>query len=223
MIAKFENNVLWDDQDVNTFYIVGPLGDIPSRKGYDLIKRVFDISFSLVCILVFLLPMAVVAVAIMIDTPGNPFYLQTRLGKDEKPFRLIKFRSMLVGSEADGLRWAEEEDERVTQIGKWIRRTRVDELPQLFNILLGQMSFVGPRPERPEFYDLFDTYIDGFRQRMVVLPGLTGLAQVNGGYDLKPEEKIVFDMQYIRERSIRTDMICILQTVGVIFGRKGAR
>lgn len=223
MITKFENNVLWDDQDVNTFYIVGPLGDIPSRKGYDLIKRVFDISFSLVCILVFLLPMAVVAVAIMIDTPGNPFYLQTRLGKDEKPFRLIKFRSMLVGAEADGLRWAEEEDERVTQIGKWIRRTRVDELPQLFNILLGQMSFVGPRPERPEFYDLFDTYIDGFRQRMVVLPGLTGLAQVNGGYDLKPEEKIVFDMQYIRERSIRTDMICILQTVGVIFGRKGAR
>lgn len=223
MITKFENNVLWDDQDVNTFYIVGPLGDIPSRKGYDLIKRVFDISFSLVCILVFLLPMAVVAVAIMIDTPGNPFYLQTRLGKDEKPFRLIKFRSMLVGAEADGLRWAEEEDERVTQIGKWIRRTRVDELPQLFNILLGQMSFVGPRPERPEFYDLFDTYIDGFRQRMVALPGLTGLAQVNGGYDLKPEEKIVFDMQYIRERSIRTDMICILQTVGVIFGRKGAR
>ena len=85
------------------------------------------------------------------------------------------------------------------------------------------MSIVGPRPERPEFYDLFDTYIDGFRQRMVVVPGLTGLAQVNGGYDLLPEQKIIYDIEYIKARSLKMDMLCILKTIGVVFGRKGAR
>lgn len=223
MITKFKNNVLWDEQAANQYYVVEPLGNMPPKVGFDRIKRMFDAIVSFVCILIFLLPMAMIAAIIAIESRGNPIYLQTRLGKDEKPFCLLKFRSMFVGAEDAGLRWAEAEDERVTRIGRWIRKTRIDELPQLFNILVGQMSFVGPRPERPEFYDVFDTYIEGFRQRMVVLPGLTGLAQVNGGYDLRPEEKIIYDMQYIRERSVKTDLICLLKTVGVIFGRKGAR
>ena len=96
-------------------------------------------------------------------------------------------------------------------------------LPQLWNILIGQMSFVGPRPERPEFYDAFDTYIDGFRQRMLVKPGLTGHAQVNGGYELLPEEKIVYDLEYIKNRSIRFDFSCVYRTFAVIFQRKGAK
>ena len=98
----------------------------------------------------------------------------------------------------------------------------MDELPQLWNILIGDMSFVGPRPERPEFYELFDLYIDGFRQRMLVKPGLTGLAQVSGGYELLPEEKIVYDLEYIKNRSFGLDAKCILRTFGVVFGCRGA-
>ena len=99
----------------------------------------------------------------------------------------------------------------------------MDELPQLFNILLGDMSFVGPRPERPEFYDVFDTYIDGFRQRTLVKPGLTGYAQVNGGYSLKPEEKIIYDVEYIKNRSIGMDLQCIFKTVHVVLSHEGAK
>ena len=97
-----------------------------------------------------------------------------------------------------------------------------DELPQLLNILAGQMSFVGPRPERPEFYDYFDTYIGGFRQRTLVPPGLTGLAQINGGYELLPEEKIVYDLEYIKRRSVSMDCKCILKTFRVVFTCHGA-
>ena len=104
-----------------------------------------------------------------------------------------------------------------------LRNTRLDELPQLINILLGQMSLVGPRPERPEFYEFFDTYIDGYRQRMKVLPGLTGYAQVMGGYDLQPEEKIIYDIEYIENQSLRMDLLCLLKTVGVVFSGKGAK
>ena len=215
--------MIWDFPEVDKHYTVEPLGNVPKKRIYSAIKRAFDFIVSAIAIVLLLIPMTIIALLIIVDSPGKPIYTQLRLGKNEKPFKLLKFRSMYSDAEETGIRGAEENDERVTKIGKWIRKTRVDELPQLFNILIGQMSIVGPRPERPEFYDLFDMYIDGFRQRMVVIPGLTGLAQVNGGYDLKPEEKIVYDMQYIRERSIKTDMICILQTVGVILGRKGAR
>ena len=223
LLTKLENDVIWDFPEVDKHYTVEPLGNVPKKRIYSAIKRAFDFIVSAIAIVLLLIPMTIIALLIIVDSPGKPIYTQLRLGKNEKPFKLLKFRSMYSDAEETGIRGAEENDERVTKIGKWIRKTRVDELPQLFNILIGQMSIVGPRPERPEFYDLFDMYIDGFRQRMVVIPGLTGLAQVNGGYDLKPEEKIVYDMQYIRERSIKTDMICILQTVGVILGRKGAR
>ena len=104
----------------------------------------------------------------------------------------------------------------MTRIGRFLRKTRIDELPQLVNILKGDMSIVGPRPERPEFYDVFDTYITGFRQRMFVKPGLTGLAQINGGYSLLPEEKIVYDLDYIKNLSLRTDAGLILRTVLVV-------
>jgi lipopolysaccharide/colanic/teichoic acid biosynthesis glycosyltransferase len=116
---------------------------------------------------------------------------------------------MRIGAENGGMQWASDDDPRVTKVGKWLRNTHLDELPQIVNIILGQMSIVGPRPERPEFYDFFDTYIVGFRQRTLVVPGLTGYAQVNGGYDLKPEEKIIYDIEYIRNRSLKMDMLCI--------------
>ena len=215
--------MIWDFPEVEMHYTVEALGRLPDKQLYSAIKRAFDLSVSAAAILLLMIPMMILALLIVADSPGKPIYAQLRLGKNEKPFKLLKFRSMRADAEESGLRWAEENDTRVTKIGNWMRKTRVDELPQLINILLGQMSFVGPRPERPEFYDLFDTYIDGFRQRMVVIPGLTGLAQVNGGYDLLPEQKIVYDIQYIKNRSLKMDMLCILKTIGVIFGRKGAR
>jgi lipopolysaccharide/colanic/teichoic acid biosynthesis glycosyltransferase len=108
-------------------------------------------------------------------------------------------------------------------LGAKLRKSRLDELPQLFNILKGDMSIVGPRPERACFYDEFEKYIPHFRQRLTVRPGLTGHAQVNGGYDLKPEEKIVYDMEYIANRSLRMDIQCIWKTVLVVFSHDGAR
>ena len=216
-------SVIWDlPQDQETIY-VDELPPVKPRFVYGFLKRMFDIVFSFFALVVLLIPMAVIALAIVLDSPGKPIYAQTRLGLKQKPFQIYKFRSMHQDAEEDGLRWAEDQDDRVTKVGAFLRKTRLDELPQLWNILIGDMSFVGPRPERPEFYEIFDTYIVGFRQRMLVKPGLTGLAQVNGGYELKPEEKIVYDLDYIRRRSARLDLWCLLHTLRVLVTHTGAR
>lgn len=216
-------SVVWDlPQDQETIY-VDELPPLEPKPVYGFIKRLFDIFFSFLALAVLLIPMAVIALMIVLDSPGNPIYAQVRLGLNQKPFKIYKFRSMHQDAEEDGLRWAEKQDVRVTKVGAFLRKTRLDELPQLWNILIGDMSFVGPRPERPEFYEIFDTYIVGFRQRMIVKPGLTGLAQVNGGYDLKPEEKIVYDLKYICERSFQVDALCFFKTFSVIFCVRGAR
>ena len=216
-------SVIWDlPQDQETIY-VDELPPVERKPLYGFLKRLFDIVFSFLALIVLLIPMAVITLVIVLDSPGKPIYAQIRLGLNQKPFKIYKFRSMYQDAEEDGLRWAEEQDNRVTKVGSFLRNARLDELPQLWNILIGDMSFVGPRPERPEFYAVFDTYIVGFRQRMLVKPGLTGLAQVNGGYDLKPEEKIVFDVEYIQKRSCYLDIKCILKTFCVVFSCGGAR
>lgn len=225
MIAANENEVVQYEGYTNgqaRIYINSIAYNEP-KIGYRIIKRSFDFFAALLGLIVLLLPMIVIAFLIRIDSRGNPIYRQTRLGKNEKPFTIYKFRSMRLDAEKDGPKWAEDDDPRVTKIGKILRKTRLDELPQLVNILLGQMSFVGPRPERPELYAVFDTYIVGFRQRMSVVPGLTGYAQVNGGYDLLPEEKIVYDLEYIKNRSCRMDLLCILKTVKIVLTHDGAR
>lgn len=118
---------------------------------------------------------------------------------------------------------AQKDDPRVTKIGKFIRKTRIDEIPQLFNILKGDMSLIGPRPERPELTYEFDKEIPGFIERLSIKPGLTGLAQVNGGYDISPKDKLKWDMIYIKNRSILLDISIVLKTVGVVFTGEGAR
>ena len=188
----------------------------PDRKLFFFAKRSTDIVCALLAMILLLAPMLVIALIIRADSPGSPIFRQVRLGLDQKPFVLYKFRSMRMDAERDGAQWAVNDDPRVTRIGRFLRKTRIDELPQLVNILKGDMSIVGPRPERPEFYDVFDTYITGFRQRMFVKPGLTGLAQINGGYSLLPEEKIVYDLDYIKHLSLRTDAGLILKTVLVV-------
>lgn len=190
---------------------------------YAFLKRTFDIIASLGAGVVLLIPMGIIAFLIRFDSYGPVLFKQERIGKDGKPFMMYKFRSMHLNAEEGGPQWADRDDWRCTRMGRFLRKTRLDELPQLWNILVGDMSFVGPRPERAYFYEKFETYIHGFSNRLVVKPGLTGWAQVNGGYDLKPEEKIVYDMEYIANRSVWMDLKCIFKTVKLIFTHEGAR
>lgn len=203
-------------------YIIDDVELKPST-GYRFIKRLFDIVASLLIVSVLLLPMLVIGALIWCSSPGPALYRQERLGLNGKKFTMLKFRSMVNDAEAEGPQWATENDQRCTKIGAFLRKTRLDELPQLWNILKGDMSFVGPRPEREYFYDEFESYIIGFRKRLLVKPGLTGLAQVNGGYELLPEEKIVYDMAYIKNMSLKMDLKCIFKTVRLIFTHEGAR
>ena len=204
-------------------YKVEKLNNVSNSLIYCILKRLFDILLSILGIIVSLIPMIIIAILIKCDTPGPILFFQERLGKNGKQFRIIKFRSMYIDAEVDGAKWAEKDDERVTKFGKFLRNSRFDELPQLFNILIGQMSFVGPRPERKVFYDEFSLYIEGFEQRLAVIPGLTGFAQINGGYDLLPEEKIIFDIEYIKSRSVFMDLKLILETALIVFSHDGAR
>lgn len=196
---------------------------LQQKRLYLITKRAFDIVCSFLGLLILAIPMMIIALIIIIDSPGAPIFKQERLGINGKPFMIYKFRSMRLDAEENGPQWADEHDPRCTHFGQILRRTRLDELPQLYNILRGDMSFVGPRPERAYFYREFEQYIPGFSNRLLVMPGLTGYAQVNGGYSLKPEEKIIYDMEYIQHRSIRIDLACIFRTIGVIFSGDGAR
>ena len=130
---------------------------------------------------------------------------------------------MRTDAEKNGPRWAAKNDPRVTRVGKFIRKTRIDELPQLINILRGDMSLIGPRPERPVFTEKFDKEIPGFKKRLLVKPGLTGWAQVNGGYEMTPAEKFELDMFYIQNQSFKMDMQILFRTVWVVVSGNGAR
>ena len=210
-----------DEEKQKIYYIEKPV--IKEKRAYDITKRALDICFSIVGLTVMFLPMCIITVLVMIDSSGNPIFSQERLGKNGKPFVIYKFRTMHKDAESDGPQWAKEKDIRCTKLGGFLRKTRMDELPQFFNILKGDMSLVGPRPERKYFYDQFEKYIIGFSNRMMVFPGLTGYAQVNGGYELDPEEKIMFDMKYIENRSILLDIKCVFETFSLVFTHKGAR
>lgn len=192
-------------------------------KEYLLVKRLFDIVFALFFGILLLLPMLIIGLLVRLDSKGPALFKQERLGLNGKPFMMYKFRSMHIGAEEHGPQWAQPNDARCTKFGRFLRQSRLDELPQVWNILLGQMSVVGPRPERAYFYDKFEAYIPNFRQRLQVKPGLTGYAQVNGGYELLPEEKLVYDMEYIANRSLWLDIVCMFKTVRLIFTHEGAR
>ena len=221
----YAKNIEIKEKNGEAFYLVRKI-EKPEKNEklfYNTAKRIFDVFAGLMAAIVLFIPCCIVALAIYIDDPGPVFYTQERLGKNEKPFMLRKFRSMYTNAEENGAVWASENDERCTPVGRFLRATRIDELPQLLNIIKGDMSIVGPRPERPCFYDEFDNYIEGFRQRLYITPGLTGLAQVNGGYELKPEEKIAYDLEYIETRSFWLDIKLIFKTILIVFNHKGAR
>jgi exopolysaccharide biosynthesis polyprenyl glycosylphosphotransferase len=189
---------------------------------YEYTKRVFDVVLSSIGLIVAIPLMVIIGIAIKLDTKGPIFYCQERVGKNGKVYTLYKLRSMHENAEENGAQWAEEDDPRVTKVGRFIRKTRLDELPQLFNVLKGDMSLVGPRPERPVFTYQFNEQIPGFINRLQVKPGLTGWAQVNGGYELTPAEKLEYDLYYIENRSIWLDIKIILKTIKVVLTGKGA-
>lgn len=197
--------------------------EIPDRRCYHIFKRVVEFFLCFIALLILAVPMLIVSILIKIDSQGPVLYKQERLGLNGKPFNLIKFRSMSTDAELNGAQWAVTNDARVTKVGKILRAYRIDEWPQFFQVLTGELSLIGPRPERKVFYEMFECYIPGFRQRLMVKPGITGLAQVNGGYDLLPEEKIIYDIQYIKNESLRLDIDIIFKTIGIIFSNSGAR
>jgi exopolysaccharide biosynthesis polyprenyl glycosylphosphotransferase len=188
-------------------------------------KRLLDLMivvFSLPVLLVF---MPLVALAVKFDSTGPIFYKQTRCGRAGKPFQIYKFRTMYVDAERDGkARWATKNDPRITRVGRFLRKTRMDELPQVLNILRGEMSFVGPRPERPEFVEELKKSIPFYHSRLSVKPGLTGWAQVQFEYTSTVEDtltKLQYDLYYIHRWSLWLDIYILFRTISVVFKLKG--
>lgn len=192
---------------------------IPSYT-YLFLKRFMDILISLIGVACSIPVLIVIPLIIYFYDRGPVIYKQQRLTKDGKIFNVLKFRSMTVDAEKDGVaRLSEENDERITPIGKFIRATRIDEIPQLFNVLRGEMSIVGPRPERPEIANEYAKSIPEFNLRLQVKAGLTGKAQVFGKYNTNPYDKLQMDIMYISNLSVFQDIILILQTIKVVLDK----
>lgn len=222
-VDKNETPVILPCERCAEMYVEDP-GDIHTSTLYTFIKRTFDIVFSFFSLIILALPMFIIALFIKLTSKGSVFYRQERLGLNGNKFKMIKFRTMDMDAEKDGCRWSDgDDDPRITSVGRYLRKSRLDELPQFWCILKGEMSIIGPRPERECFYNEFEEYIHGFSQRLKVKPGLTGLAQVKGGYYLKPEEKIIYDIDYIKNRSLRLDFKILFGTIKVIFKGEGAK
>jgi len=193
----------------------------------DTCRRVFDILAALALLSMMLPIMLIVAIAIRISSPGPAIYLQRRLTKGGKVFTIFKFRSMAATAEKDsGAVMAAAGDMRVTGLGRFIRKTRLDELPQLINVMIGDMSFIGPRPERPELARKLEEQLPDMPRRLEVNAGLTGLAQIKAGYASCPEsyrKKLDLDIFYVENRSLLMDLKILIETVVVVFTGRGAR
>lgn len=195
----------------------------PSEPFERVVKRAFDLLLSAFCLTLLFPLILVVAVLIAISSPGPIFYLQDRVGRDGKVFRLIKFRTMIPNAEgASGEVLAGEGDPRITPVGKILRRLRMDEIPQVINVLKGDMSWVGPRPERPGFVRSFSESIPGYSERHKVKPGITGLAQVRAYYHTGAENKLRYDLAYIYNYNFTLDLVILLETIKVILLRRGS-
>lgn len=186
-----------------------------------ILKRMLDIAVSIPAIIILLPLMALTAVAIKADSKGPVIYSQERVGQYGKTFKVYKFRSMKQDAEAQsGPVLAKEGDSRITKVGRFIRATRIDELPQLFNVLKGEMSIVGPRPERPFFVEQFIKEKPEYAYRHNGKPGITGLAQIAGKYNTTAYDKLIYDLIYIQEVSVKTDLIIMLQTLKVLITKE---
>ena len=190
---------------------------------YRIIKRGFDFFISIVLLIPVMLLCSISALFIILETRENPLYIQERVGLNGKRFNIYKLRTMYSNTEKDGYQWAMKNDVRITKVGHFLRKSRIDELPQLMNIIKGDMAIIGPRPERPEFIEEFLKDIPDFNDRIIIKPGITGWAQVNGGYELSPKEKLKYDKYYIEHESLNLDILIYIKTVQVVFTGDGSR
>ncbi|MEO5334747.1 MAG: TIGR03013 family PEP-CTERM/XrtA system glycosyltransferase [Magnetococcus sp. YQC-5] len=192
------------------------------------VKKIFDVCISLILVLITWPLMALAGLAILIESrwQGPIFYSQERVGFGGRIFSVLKFRSMHIDAEKDGVaRWASKNDERITRVGGFIRKSRIDELPQFFNVLKGEMSLVGPRPERPEFVQFLKNKIPYYSERLRVKPGITGWAQIRYGYGASEEdaaEKLKYDLYYVKNHSLFLDLLVLIHTVEVVLFGQGA-
>ena len=209
----------------NNWFIVLPIDGVSTYSLFMLLKRIADILISVLGLAFLLALLPFVALAIYLESPGPIFYSQDRVGRAGQTFQLIKLRSMAPDAEQDGQpRWAQENDKRATRVGRFLRRTRLDELPQCLNVLRGEMSLIGPRPERPEFVAELQKRIPFYRSRLAVRPGLTGWAQVNYHYGSSVEDalaKLQYDLYYIKHQSLYLDLLILLKTIGVVLSFQG--
>jgi sugar transferase (PEP-CTERM system associated) len=215
-----------DLDTVNPSWLIFSDGFSSGRMVSSAIKRLFDIAASLL-LLVMTAPLIVVfAMLVKLDSKGPAFFRQVRVGLYGQTFSLIKLRSMRIDAEAGGAQWASKEDPRITRIGRIIRKLRIDELPQAWTVLKGEMSFVGPRPERPEFVDDLEDKLPFYAERHMVKPGITGWAQINYPYGASIEDsrhKLEYDLYYAKNYTPFLDLLILLQTLRVVLWNEGAR
>ncbi|NTV37311.1 MAG: exopolysaccharide biosynthesis polyprenyl glycosylphosphotransferase, partial [Anaerolineaceae bacterium] len=192
---------------------------------YDLGKRLLDIIGAVVGLILMVALLPIIGLATLLDSGWPLFFTQVRTGKNNRPYKIIKFRTMRQDAEKDGIaRMATENDDRVTRVGRIMRKSHLDELPQFFNVLKGEMSLVGPRAERPELIEQLQTRIPFYRARLFVKPGLTGWAQVNFHYASTVEDtavKLEYDLYYIKHRNLLLDFTILTRTVGDVIGFRG--
>jgi exopolysaccharide biosynthesis polyprenyl glycosylphosphotransferase len=222
IIERYTGRVPIDSVDVH-WYLRLPDSDV-WRRPYAAARRLTDLLLAVVIGVPFLVLLPLVAALIKLDSPGPLFLTQRRVGEGGNEFSLLKLRTMTVDAEVGGARYTAAHDPRITRIGRFLRTIRLDEFPQLLNIIRGDMSFIGPRPERPEFVSDLEAKVPHFRSRLLVKPGLTGWAQVKGGYaSTLPEitRKLEYDLYYIKNRSLRLDVQILFSTLGTVLSRKG--
>ncbi|MDG6285522.1 sugar transferase [Glaesserella parasuis] len=208
------------------YFYENDLGTLQPSGIYQIIKRVIDVIAVLVTLPITVCIMLITAIAIRLESKGNVLFIQKRVGQGRKEFNLYKFRSMCQDSEKDGAKFATTNDMRITKVGKFIRKTRIDELPQFFNVLKGDMSLIGPRPEQKVFVDKFIKEIPFYNYRHIVKPGISGWAQVIQGYTADVNDtkiKLQYDLYYIKNFSIWLDILIVFKTIKTMLTGFGAR
>jgi exopolysaccharide biosynthesis polyprenyl glycosylphosphotransferase len=190
------------------------------------VHRAISFAVALTALMVCLPIIPLIILAVRVSSPGPIFFRQKRVGLHGEPFWLAKFRTMCQDAEINGAVWATKNDSRITPLGRFMRKTRLDEIPQLWNVLRGDMDFVGPRPERPEFVDWLAKEIPYYELRHMIRPGLTGWAQVRYQYGASLEEtrrKLEYDLYYLKHKSVGLDLLIIFETIKTIILRRGAQ
>jgi exopolysaccharide biosynthesis polyprenyl glycosylphosphotransferase len=222
VVETYTGRVPIESIDVH-WYLQLPDSDV-WRRPYAVARRIFDLLLAFAISVPFAILLPFLTLAIKLDSRGPVFLIQRRIGENGREFNLLKLRTMALNAEAGGAQFAAKRDPRVTRVGRLLRATRLDEFPQLLNIVRGDMSFIGPRPERPEFERELEATIPHFRSRLLIKPGLTGWAQIKGGYASTRTDmtrKLEYDLYYIKNRSFRLDLQILAGTFGTVIGWRG--